>query len=130
MDAIMAATIIRKSVHCSDQGHGLSKIRTILTKKRKISVAHGILPRAVPCILERLCFVGLPQLCNVVCQRIVRVGCRKKSLDGEKDGSNLKSRTPLLLEDVQTDSPKLVYVWVVDPCNEPDFWSSHRVIFW
>ena len=42
------------------------------------------------------------------------------NLDGEKDGSNLKSRTPLLLQDVQADSPKLVYVWVVDPGDEPD----------
>merc|ERR1740116_119215 len=101
-----------------------------IPRRGNLSVAHGILPRAVPCILERLCFVCLPQLCNVVCQRIVGVGCRKKSLDGEKDGSNLKSRTPLLLQDVQADSPKLVYVWVVDPRDEPDFWSSHRVIFW
>ena len=41
-------------------------------------------------------------------------------LDGEKDGSNLKSRTPFLLQDVEADSAKLVYVWVVDPCDEPD----------
>ena len=41
-------------------------------------------------------------------------------LDGEKDGSNLKSRTPFLLQDVEADSAKLVYVWVVDPRYEPD----------
>ena len=45
---------------------------------------------------------------------------QKADLDGEKDGSNLKSRTPLLLQDVQADSPKLVNVWVVDPGDEPD----------
>ena len=41
-------------------------------------------------------------------------------LDGEEDGSNLKSRTPFFLQDVEADSAKLVYVWVVDPCYEPD----------
>ena len=66
-------------------------------------------------------------------------------LDGEKDGSDLKSWAPLFLQDVEADPAKLVYVWVVDPRDEPDltiivmikqqqsslfyFWSSHRVIF-
>ena len=42
------------------------------------------------------------------------------NLDGEKDGSDLKSRTPLFLQDVEADPAKLVYVWVVDPRDEPD----------
>ena len=42
------------------------------------------------------------------------------NLDGEQDGSDLKSRTPLFLQDVEADSAKLVYVWVVDPRDEPD----------
>ena len=42
------------------------------------------------------------------------------NLDGEEDGSNLKSGTPFFLQDVKADSAKLVYVWVVDPCYEPD----------
>jgi len=143
MDAITAATIVDQghSGHDEDIDHEHDALdednldnRKLVIKdmnyvqdqdhhpdqEEEISVAHGILPRAVSCILERLCFIGLPQLCNIVCQRIVGVGCREKSLDGEKDGSNLKSRTPLLLQDVQADSPKLVYVWVVDPCDEPD----------
>ena len=73
-----------------DQGHSVDDLGVIdqdhgqhdhgHLHRQEVSVAHGILPRAVPCILERLCFVCLPQLCNVVCQRIVGVGCRKKSL--------------------------------------------------
>ena len=42
------------------------------------------------------------------------------NLDGEQDGSDLKSRTPLFLQDVEADPAKLVYVWVVDPRDEPD----------
>ena len=44
----------------------------------------------------------------------------KVNLDGEKDGSDLKSRAPLFLQDVEADPAKLVYVWVVDPRDEPD----------
>ena len=42
------------------------------------------------------------------------------NLDGEEDGSDLKSRTPLFLQDVEADSAKLVYVWVIDPRYEPN----------
>merc|ERR1712156_180546 len=104
-------------------------ITAIFLHSQEVSVAHGVLPGAVPCILERLRLVRLPQLCNVVCQRIIWVRCREKSLDGEKDGSDLKCWTPFLFEDVQADSSQLVDVRVVDPCDEPYFGSSHWVVF-
>ena len=56
-----------------DQDHGH-------LHSQEVSVAHGVLPCAVPCILERLRLVRLPQLCYVVCQRIIWVRCREKSL--------------------------------------------------
>ena len=47
------------------------------------SVAHRILSCTVPCILECLCFVRLPQLRHIVRQGVIRVGSRKKSLERE-----------------------------------------------
>jgi len=122
-----------------DQGHSVDDLGVIdqdhgqhdhgHLHRQEVSVAHGVLPGAVPCILERLRLVRLPQLCYVVCQRIIWVRCREKSLDGEKDGSDLKCWTPFLFEDVQADSSQLVDVRVVDPSDEPYFGSSHWVVF-
>ena len=83
MDALTAATIADQGQKVVDQGHGAMdnlEERKFFIPDGENSVAHGILPCAVPRILERLSFVGFPQLSNIVCQRIVRVRCRKKSL--------------------------------------------------
>ena len=40
-------------------------------------------------------------------------------LDGEENSADLKSRAPLVLEDVQADPTQLVNVWVVNPGDEP-----------
>ena len=58
-----------------DQGHWCPSSRQL--------VAHRILSCTVPCILECLCFVCLPQLRHIVRQGIVRIGSRKKSLERE-----------------------------------------------
>ena len=73
-----------------DQRHGVDDLGVIdrdhgqhdhgHLHRQEVSVAHGVLPGAVPCILERLRLVRLPQLCYVVCQRIIWVRCREKSL--------------------------------------------------
>ena len=74
-----------------DQGHSVDDLGVIdqhhgqhdhgHLHRQEVSVAHGVLPGAVPCILERLRLVRLPQLCYVVCQRIIWVRCREKSLE-------------------------------------------------
>ena len=48
-----------------------------------------------------------------------------ENLDGEENCADLKSRAPLVLEDVQADPTQLVNVWVVDPGDEPHL---HKVM--
>ena len=48
-----------------------------------------------------------------------------RNLNGEKDGSDLKSRAPLLLQNVEADSAELVNVRVVDPRDESDLNRDH-----
>ena len=59
----------------------------------------------------------------------MKVVARKSSLvenlDGEENCADLKSRAPLVLEDVQADPTQLVNVWVVDPGDEPHL---HKVM--
>jgi hypothetical protein len=34
------------------------------------------------------------------------------------------------LQDVQTDTPQLVNIWVVDLCEKPDLRWSHGIVIW
>lgn len=34
------------------------------------------------------------------------------------------------LKNIKTDSPQLVNVWVVNLCQEPYLWWSHRIVVW
>ena len=62
-------------------------------------------------------------------KRIFEVGVGHKSLDGEEDRSDLEGRTPLIFEDVQTDTTELVHIGVVDLCAEKNLGRSHGVVF-
>ena len=82
----------------------------------------------------------LPKLCHIIGKGIIWIGSREKglqvkvvarksslveNLDGEENCADLKSRAPLVLEDVQADPTQLVNVWVVDPGDEPHL---HKVM--
>merc|ERR1719322_219590 len=61
-------------------------------------------------------------------ERVIRVGSRQESLDGEENCSDLKCWTPLVLEDVQADPTQLVNVRVVDPGDEPHLGCRHGIV--
>lgn len=78
--------------------------------------------------LQGLLFVVLPYFGHIVVQRIVRIGCTQKSLDGQQNGSDLKGRTPLVLQDVQTDSSEFVDIGVIDFGQKADFGWGHGIV--
>lgn len=47
-----------------------------------------------------------------------------ENLDGEENCADLKSRAPLVLEDVQADATQFVNVRVVNPGDEPHLHSN------
>lgn len=67
-----------------------------------------------------LCPVRLIKLRNVRDQRIVRVGVRQERTNGEQDLANRQCRTPLVLENVQTDTAVRVDVAMVNACRKVD----------
>jgi hypothetical protein len=73
-------------------------------------------------------FVFLPALGNIGSERIVGVRGTKKSLDREKDSSDLKGGGPIVLEYVKTDASKLINVGVEDLGKESDLWRCHGVV--
>ena len=59
-------------------------------------VAHGVLFGPILGVPDCLGLVDLPQLSNVVCQRVVGVRRGEESLDRQENGANLQSRTPFV----------------------------------
>ena len=74
--------------------------------------------------------IGFPEISNFLIKWIIQVWKGHQSLDGEKNGSNLKCWGPLVLENIQADSAKLVDIWVVDLGSEQDLWWDHWVFVW
>ena len=83
----------------------------------------------------------LPKLCHIIGKGVIWIGSREKgllielvepkfllveNLNGEENCADLKSRAPLVLQDVQADPAQLVNVRVVDPGDEPHL---HRSCF-
>lgn len=69
-----------------------------------------------------------PVLCDIVGKRVLGVGSTQKGLDWKQNGTNLKSRSPLILEDVQADATQLVDIGVVDLRQKTNLGCVHRVI--
>jgi len=72
--------------------------------------------------------VLLPVVSDRLVQGVVEVGERHQGLDGEQHRSDLQRWGPLVLEDVQTDSTKLVDVGVVDLGSEKHLWWHHWIL--
>jgi len=66
--------------------------------------------------------VGFEKLGNVRNKWIVRVGVRQKRTDTQQDFANRQCRTPLVLENVQTDSSVGVDVAVIDTGRKVNLW--------
>lgn len=67
-------------------------------------------------------------LSNIISEGIIGVWRAKEGLDREKNGSNLKSRGPLILKNVKADATKLVDVGMVDLRQKANFGRLQRVI--
>ena len=61
-------------------------------------------------------------------QGVVQVGERHQGLDREQHRSDLQGWRPLVLEDIEADSAKLVNVGVVDLGSEEDLGWNHGVL--
>lgn len=91
--------------------------------------------RSVICILKSpfFCFfnstirVRLPEICNLLIERIIQIWGWHQCLDWKENWSDLKSRWPFIFKDIQTNSAKFVDVWVIDPSSEKNFWWDHRI---
>ena len=88
----------------------------------------GVLEGPLLGLLDGAVLVSLPGIRNFLVQRIVQVGERHQGLNGEEDRSDLESGGPLVLQDVEADSAKLVDVWVVDLGSEEHFWWDHGIL--
>jgi len=74
--------------------------------------------------------VRLQELGNVRNQWIVRVWVGQKGTDAQQDFGNGQSRTPLVLEDIKTNSSVRVDVAVVDTGGEMNLRRLEWVISW
>jgi hypothetical protein len=72
--------------------------------------------------------VRFEKLCNVWHQRVIGIGIRQEGADGKQNLANRQSRTPLILEDIKTDSSVGVDVAVVDPGGKVDLGRFKGVI--
>ena len=90
----------------------------------------GVLESPLLSLLDGLLLVGLPGISDFLIQWIIQVGQRHQSLDGEQDRSDLESRRPLVLQNIETDSSKLVDVGMVDLGSEQNLWWHHWVLIW
>ena len=80
--------------------------------------------------LDGTLLVSFPGIGNLLVQGIIQVGQGHQGLDGQEDGSDLKGWGPLVLENVQANSAKLVDVWVVDLGSEENLWWHHWILVW
>lgn len=56
-------------------------------------------------LLDGTISVGLPEVGDLLVKGVVKVGGREEGLDREQHGSDLEGGAPLVLQDVEADSP-------------------------
>lgn len=76
-------------------------------------------------VSSSVCFEKLSNIWN---QRVIRVRIGQKTADREKNFANSQSRTPLILQNIQTDSSIRVDVTVVDAGCEVNLWRLEGII--
>jgi len=90
----------------------------------------GVLKGPLLGLLESTFLILLPVVSDLLVKGIIEVGSGHKCLDRKKDSSDLESRRPLGLKDVETDAAELVDVGVVDLSSEKNLRWHHGVIVW
>ena len=73
-------------------------------------------------------FVCFEELCDIGDQWIIGVGVRQEGTNREEDLGNGQGRTPLVLQNVQTDSTVGVDVAMVDTSGKMNLWGLERII--
>lgn len=56
----------------------------------------------------------LPALGDICSERVIRVRSTEEGLDRQEDSSDLESGRPVILEDIEANTTKLIDVWVED----------------
>jgi hypothetical protein len=72
--------------------------------------------------------VGLEDLGNFWYQRIIGVGVVEQRTNREENFLNSEGRAPLIFQNIQTNSARIVDVAVVDACGESNFRRLERVV--
>lgn len=72
--------------------------------------------------------VRLEQLRNIGHQRIIGVGVSQEGTDTEQDLANGQCWTPLVLENVQTDTSVRVDVAMVNACGKVNLGRLERIV--
>ena len=75
-------------------------------------------------------FVCFQKLGNVWDQRVIWIGVSQKGTDGKQNLANGQCRTPLVLQNVKTDTAVGIDVTVVDPRGKMDLRWLERVVSW
>jgi hypothetical protein len=93
-----------------------------------MTLLHGILRSPLPSgtVVPRP--VCLQELGDVWNQRIIGIGVSEKGTDRKQNLTNRQSRTPLVLEDIETDTTVRVDVTVVDTGGEMDLRRLERIV--
>jgi hypothetical protein len=82
------------------------------------STLHGVLGSPFPSRTIVSSPVGLEQLRNIRHKRIIGVGVSQEGADTEQDFANGQCRTPLVLENIKTDTSVGVDVAMVNACGK------------
>jgi hypothetical protein len=89
-------------------------------------ILHGVLRRPLSCCAIVPDSIRLEQLRNVRNQRVVRIGVRQQRANTQQNLTNRQCWTPLVLENVETNSAVRVDVTVIDACGKVDFGRLQR----
>jgi len=92
--------------------------------------SHGVLSRPLSGGGLVLWLVSLVDLGDLWHQRIIWVGIGQQGADREEHLGDGEGWGPLLLEDIQTDGPVRVDVWMIDPGCEVDLGWLEWVVSW
>jgi len=96
----------------------------------------GRLSDGLVCVLSRvlerhlimLAAIGLEKLSNFWNKWIIGIGLIQQGTDGEKDLADRQCGTPVIFEDVETDTSLRVDIAVIDLCDEANFWWLEWIV--
>jgi hypothetical protein len=89
----------------------------------------GVLQGPLLGLLDCGLLISFPGIGDLLIQRIIQIWQGHQGLNRKQHRSDLQRRRPLVLEDVEANSAKLVDVGVVDLGSEKDLGWHHWVLF-